>query len=79
MSSATFYTNTPVAEAHHKELAEEILTSRIFHVMLSPMEVQSEKNWQHLKGPESSKHRKMILAMEAFSFASVESHSDWVQ
>lgn len=28
MFSATFYTNTPVAEAHHKELAEEILTSR---------------------------------------------------
>ena len=28
MFSATFYMNTPVAEAHHKELAEEILTSR---------------------------------------------------
>ena len=50
-------------------------TLRIFHVMLFPMEVQSEKNWQHLNGPESSKHRKMISAMEAFSFASVESVS----
>ena len=48
---------------------------RIFHVMLSLMEVQSEKNWQHLKGPESSRHRKMISAMEAFSFASAESVS----
>ena len=35
--------------------------------MLCLMEVQSGKNWQHLRGPENLKPPKMILAMAASS------------